>query len=177
SLARYNPDCTWDGCSRNVLEAEFLEIATTITHELGHYLGLNHPTERPSKSPELESSYTHDSLNDTPKAMARTSGTTILFDPKSVYFYPLSSPLVQDAPLSGSCYSACNAATGGTPYYISLNSSKTVAFCPDVPECQFNHIMWYTTKNRMKVSGSWAEDGSQFSPQSSAVMQWDPFLR
>ena len=177
SLASYNPGCTWDGCSRDSLEGEFLETATTITHELGHYLGLNHPTERPTRSPDLDSSYTHDSLSDTPKALARTSGTSILFDAKSVYFYPLGAPLVQDAPLSGSCYSACNAASGATPYYASLTSPKTVAFCPAVPECQFNHIMWYTTKNRMKVSGSWAEDGSQFSPQSSAVLQWYPFLR
>ena len=173
ALSDFNFACTSDSCSRNSLDPDFLEMAATIAHELGHYLGLNHPTEKPTSDPSLTSSYLHDALSDTPKALARKSGTSILFDQRSVY-----ASTRQDTPLSGSCKSACDAVTGVVPYLdLDPLKGKTDAFCPDVPECQFNHIMWYTTKYRKKVSSVWVEDGNQFSPQSSAVVGWNPFLR
>ena len=172
-LSEFNSACVSDSCSRNSMDSDFLEMAATIAHELGHYLGLNHPTEKPTSDPSLDSSYLHDVLSDSPKALARKSGTTIYFDQRSVY-----SSFLQDAPLTGSCKSACDAVTGGIPYLDSdPRVPKTNAFCPNVPECQFNHIMWYTTKYRKKVSNVWLEDGNQFSPQSSAVIEWNPFLR
>jgi hypothetical protein len=174
SLSDFNAGCSSNSCSRDSLDAEFLEMAATIAHELGHYLGLNHPTEKPTSDPTLDSSYLHDVLSDTPKALARKAGTSILFDQRSVY-----GTLIQDAPLKGSCKSACDAVTGSTPYLeLDPLKPKTDAFCPSVPECQFNHIMWYTTKYRKKnTSGVWVEDGNQYSPQSSAVIEWSPFLR
>jgi len=203
-LASYNPGCLASNCARETQEADFLEMAATITHELGHYLGLNHPSEKPDAS----GNQTHDFLIDTPTCLARGAGTKIL-DQRACY---VSDTTVQGAPLSGSCATACNTATGGngssltssyltaTPASAALvdpwsgysNSDMPGKFCPNVQECQFNHVMWYTTKNRrlQKADGStctsgdvttgglctWNEDGNLFSPESQAILQWDPFV-
>jgi hypothetical protein len=204
-LATYNPNCTTAGCARELQQSDFLEMAATIVHELGHYLGLNHPSEKASSG----GTQSHDALPDTPTCLARTSGSSKILDQRACY---VSDTTVQPAPLAGSCGSVCNTATGGTgtvlsnSYLVSGPSSASIdpwtsysngdmpgKFCPAVQECQFNHVMWYTTKNRrlQRVSDgatcsaaeaavggtcAWNEDGNLFSPQSQAVIQWDPFV-
>ena len=44
----------------------------------------------------------------------------------------------------------------------------TGQFCPDVRECQFNYVMWWTTKN--------LGDGNVFSPHSGLVMSYSPLV-
>lgn len=204
SLATFNPACgdVDVNCDRNKLENDFLEMGATIAHELGHYLGLNHPSEKPAS----DHSQQVDQLSDTPTCGYRSiaSGTTM--DQHSCFLSD-GFGVTQPSPLAGtSCEAACNAVTGATPYLsatanpasridpwsTSANTDMPRAFCGQVPECQFNHVMWYTTKNRKLLDATgntcsisngnaglctWAEDGNLISPQSSAIVQWDPFLR
>jgi hypothetical protein len=203
-LASFNPkvSCQATHCPRFRQEADFLEMGATIAHELGHYLGLNHPSERPDSSSYQD----HDPLNDTPTCDDRLESSTVpVLDPRACY---RSDTKVHPAPLGGvTCMAACNAITGtGTPYLALTKSSSAIdsgpsgnqlgyysgtmssngdmpqAFCPTVSECQFNHVMWYTTKNRKLIpagasSATWAEDGNLFSVQSQSVIQWSPFVR
>jgi hypothetical protein len=189
-LATFNPKCTVSNCNRRNQENDFLEMAATITHELGHFLGLNHPSE--SGSPSTQS---HDFLNDTPTCQSRSSSGTYKLDQRACY---VTDTTTQGSPLAGvSCQTACDAALGTGSYLAgsanaaaidllpSVNTGSYAGngdmpskFCPTVPECQFNHVMWYTTKNRqVSASGTWSEDGNLFSAQSSAVLQWSPLVR
>jgi hypothetical protein len=115
-------------------------------------------------------------------------------DQRSCYF---TDNQIHTAPLAiRTCKSACDTATGGGPYLTASPSSQWIdstsstysgstgwngdmpqKFCPQTPECQFNHIMWYTTKNRKMEAGVWKEDGNLISPQSSAILQWSEFVR
>lgn len=203
-LAAFNPSvwCQNTNCPRFRQEADFLEMGATIAHEMGHYLGLNHPSERP----DVYNTQDHDPLNDTPTCTYRLeNSTTAVLDPRACYFV---DPTTHPAPLGGkTCKAACDGVTGGgTPYLASSKASGLIdggpsfnyagyysgskgsngdmpkAFCPAVPECQFNHVMWYTTKNRKLVpagasSASWTEDGNLFSTQSQSVMLWSPLVR
>ena len=192
-LATFNPNCTTNTCARTYQENDFLEMAATIVHEMGHFLGLNHPSEKPDSG----GAQTHDALNDTPTCAARTSGSGSKFlDQRACY---VNDTTTQAAPLSThSCQTDCNAATNcsggvncymtstitsgaidvdGTSGTVGLNGDMPKVFCPLVQECQFNHIMWYTTKNRQLKSGTWNEDGNLFSPRSSALLQWNSFVR
>ena len=78
--------------------------------------------------------------------------------------------------LSTTCATACNAAGGGA-YYVG--ASKTTNYCPTTAECQFNHVMWYTTKLRYQSAPgvAWKEDGNQISPQSSTVVLWNSYVK
>jgi hypothetical protein len=197
-LGSFNPSCNAVNCGRGKLENDFLEMAATIVHELGHYLGLNHPAE----SPDSLGYQAVDQLSDTPTCAYRTDAGKKYFDQRACYFSDLT---VQPAPLANTtCKSACNAITGGISYLSATKTSRVIdpwttyansdmpaAFCPHVSECQQNHVMWYTTKNRRLLNGastcsfsdavnglcSWSEDGNLFSAQSSAIIQWDSFLR
>ncbi len=204
-LASFNPSCTSDTCARETLQNDFLEMAATIVHEMGHFLGLNHPSEKPDST----GSQDVDQLSDTPSCAGRSSGGSYYLDQRSCYVTDKNT--TQNTPLSGPCFSACNAVTGGTgtsladsyllatrtpagidPWTSYTNSDMPGKFCPAVQECQFNHVMWYTTKNRklLKTVGggtctsidatagncTWYEDGNLFSPQSNAILQWDPFV-
>jgi hypothetical protein len=193
-LASYNPNCASTSCNRNQLENDFLEMAATIAHELGHYLGLNHPSEKPD-SGGVQS---HDALDDTPTCYRRLVTSSYTLDQRSCYFDSHATPVT-------TCKDACVTAAGGAYIGSSISGSTPVdssslgvglgsisgstntnsdiptRFCPAVQECQFNHAMWYTTKNRrMMQSGAtwdWGEDGNLFSPQSSALLQWNSFVR
>jgi hypothetical protein len=172
-LASYNPDplCSAANCSRDIQENDFLEMASTIVHELGHFLGLNHPSERPDVVEDQD----HDGLTDTPRCAARTEMSEVKLDQRSCYAVDTQS---QASPLSGqSCKTRCDSVTSPLVYWSSPFSTTPQSFCPAVPECQFNHIMWWTTKNRKKIGSSWVEDGNLFSPQSTAVLQRSVFLR
>lgn len=187
-LGAFNPKCTVSNCHRKHQEGDFLEMAATIAHELGHYLGLNHPTEN-SSGPTLN----HDVLNDTPRCVKNSSGG---MSQRVCYFEDTTT--TQASPLSGtSCKSACDLVTSidymtatafssfidlapatQTGAFSDRNSDMPREFCPSVKECQFNHVMWYTTKNRqLNAIGEWKEDGNLFSPQSSAMLQWSPLVR
>ncbi|MBC7396100.1 MAG: hypothetical protein H7333_01540 [Bdellovibrionales bacterium] len=199
-LATYNPSCNADNCARTLLQNDFLEMSATITHELGHYLGLNHPSEKPDNAGVQDV----DQLKDTPTCAGRLSASTYILDQRACF---ITDTTVQAAPLTGSCQSICNAATSPGNYLSATKSSATIdpwtsysntdmptKFCAAVQECQFNHVMWYTTKNRrlaltatptstctsvQALAGlcTWNEDGNLLSPQSSAILQWDPFVR
>ncbi len=170
-LAVFNATCSDNTCSRNNQDASFLEMAATIAHEMGHFLGLNHPSEsKVGTSPQQ-----NDQLNDTPTCLARlTSGSSYTLDQRACY----QDSTIQSS--SATCQSACDAAigVGGQGYFNSGNNTSTPDnFCKTVTQCQFNHLMWYTTKNRLKMSGVWHEDGNLISPESSVLMQWDAFVR
>jgi len=165
-LSEFNSTCTGSGaCLRDNQDGTFLEMGATIAHELGHYLGLNHPSEKVSSISEAQR---HDQLSDTPTCAPRTGP---YLDQRSCY---------QDTntQMGGAttCATACDAAIGGGGHYY-VGSAKSSNFCSAIAECQFNHVMWYTTKLRTKVGGVWREDGNQVSPESSAIIQWNPFVR
>src|SRR5262249_32809656 len=44
-LSTYNPSCSSDPCPASIQESAFLNMGGTIAHEMGHFLGLNHPSE------------------------------------------------------------------------------------------------------------------------------------
>ncbi len=158
-LAIFNPSCNGAGaCNRGDQEDAFLEMGATIAHELGHYLGLNHPSERGSSN----ATQRHDQLTDTPKCRMRTSGATQILDNKSC---------IQDVTntLDGlTCDDAC-------PNYFVGNVPTN--YCSAAEACQFNHIMWYTTKNRTLASGTWHEDGNMISTQSKSLVLWSPLVQ
>jgi hypothetical protein len=175
SLGGYNPSCTLSSCTRAMMEEEFLEMAATIAHELGHFLGLNHLSERKGSGTQR-----HDRLADTPLATENN------IDSNSSLTHIDAYKEASDFLLSGTCETQCDAAIvstysafiGTKKYYTSNStSSKTSFYCSTVQACQFNHVMWYTTKNRQLVSGVWREDGNLISTQSSAVIQWSPFVK
>jgi hypothetical protein len=183
SLLAYNAGCAIGTCSRDDQDSAFIEMGATVAHEIGHYLGLNHPAETTASI----ASQAKDQLNDTPTCSPRTlTGGTLAFDQLACY----SDSTAQANPLSGtSCKTACDAAitaaNSGVPatYFNTANpdpagvASLPVNFCPAVAECQFNHVMWYTTKNRVSRSGHWLDDGNLISPQSKAILQWNSFVR
>ncbi len=157
-LQDFNPLCaTGNMCTRGQLENDFLEMGATIGHELGHYLGLNHPSERRSGGTQV-----HDRLTDTPQALARLSSSTYVLD-------QLACILDTTSTLSGAtCVSVCS------NYFVS---GVPTNYCASAQACQFNHLMWYTTKNRSLLGGTWSEDGSLISSQSGAMVQWHPLVR
>lgn len=170
-LGSFNSACTSLSCGRSDLDEDFLEMASTIAHELGHYLGLNHPSERPDASGNQD----HDGLTDTPLCSARTVTSQNYLDQRACYAV---DPQIHPYPLAGAtCKQRCDAVTSPSVYLSGFFSTTPQSFCPAVAECQFNHIMWYTTKNRKKEGGVWKEDGNLVSPQSSAVLQRSYLLR
>lgn len=180
SLLAYNPSCTLGGCLRKAQDSSFLELGETVAHELGHYLGLNHPSENAASA----SSQRHDALTDTPTCAPRTkANASTAMDQLSCYV----DSNTQASPLAGTtCKAACDAAITATLGYAGVytNAASTdpnpvpANLCPTVKECQFNHVMWYTTKNRIRtVTNEWTDDGSLISPQSSALVQWSSYVR
>ena len=165
-LSDLNPNCTTLNCTRNSLDADFIEMGATVAHELGHYLGLNHPSEKVASLTETQRI---DQLSDTPTCAPRAGPN---LDQKSCYI----DTALQIGGAS-TCASACDAvisAAGGTSYY---SGAKTIYYCKATSECQFNHMMWYTTKKREPASDGTKEDGNLISPQSSAIVQWNSFVR
>jgi hypothetical protein len=147
-------------------------MASTIAHELGHYLGLNHPSERKTS---VSSTQRHDAPTDTPQCLENTTSDGSDFLSQRDCYQDSTSLLSGET-----CQTACNNAIGGGQQYYNPGNTSTYNpsnFCPAVLACQFNHVMWYTTKNRKKVSGAWQEDGNLISVQSSALVQWNPFVK
>ncbi len=149
-LDTFNPLCSTDPCPDNTLESSFVEFSGTIAHELGHYLGLNHPSESDGA--------THDSVDDTPICTEKSLGGYI----------SLSSCRLLDNNAFQGTGSTCSAACPGY-------SSGTGSFCETAQECQFNHIMWWTTKNWDRASGT--GDGNLFSPHSGGIINYSSFIQ
>lgn len=64
-LATFNPECTTSPCPINTQESSFIDMGSTVSHELGHYLGLWHPTESAGSK--------HDFVPDTPQCSVTSS--------------------------------------------------------------------------------------------------------
>jgi hypothetical protein len=183
-LATFNSNCTVGSCPRESQDSDFLEMGATIGHELGHYLGLNHPSETTTDPTNQR----QDQLSDTPQCGPRLSGGTYILDQRSCYTDTTDTMNTQTCQQAcdtyiqntGSGFPATATPIAGGKYFYGYNTGRVPNnFCSVVPECQFNHLMWYTTKNRKQASvgAAWYEDGNLISPQASAIVQWDPFVR
>jgi hypothetical protein len=156
----YNPNCPSGAATCAVTEQEepFWNMETTVTHEMGHYLGLNHPNESDGT--------VQDALYDTPTCTT-VSGTagiitinSCLHEATNQKFSPVASP-------SHSCVGLC------TPY-----NSATGIYCETIQECSFNHIMWYTSKNFTDSGASKGlGDGNLFSPETGVLLNYSPFVQ
>ncbi len=159
-LASYNSQCTGVGaCPVEQQEWSFIDMGSTISHELGHFLGLNHPSE--------SSGTTHDKIIDTPictnlsVSAGRITTSSCLAD-SNVH------------PTEGmTCRTACNTGANQTPLSCGSYDADT-CFCPAADACQFNHVMWYTGK--FYGTGGLG-DGNIFSPQSSEILNYSPFVK
>jgi hypothetical protein len=122
-------------------------MGTTISHEIGHFLGLNHPTESDGLS--------HDPIPDTPQVV-KAGQPHVVHD-------SCRAPAATGTPDSAACLAS-------TPGY-----NGTTVFFPNEPTCQFNHTMWYTTKrfNSSSADG----DGNLFSPHSSDILNFSTLVR
>jgi hypothetical protein len=149
-LGTYNPTCSTDPCPATTMESDFAEFSETIAHELGHYLGLNHPSESEGS--------VHDSVDDTPICTA----TNI-----SGYISNASCRLLDSNvfPSTGkTCFDVCSS-------YNALAGS----FCNAAQECQFNHIMWWREKNWDMAIGD--GDGKIFSPHSGGIINYNSYIQ
>jgi hypothetical protein len=150
-LAAYNPLCSGlTVCPTASQDSEFIDMGATITHELGHFLGLNHPSESDGT--------VHDAVLDTPGCTNKNA---------------------QGVLSTQSCYSdTATHPTNASPVRCSVACSSynaaTSTFCPTVEECQFNHVMWWTSKN---VKDGGAGDGNLISPHSGDIINFSPFIR
>lgn len=150
-LDKYNKSCTGETCPVTLQEVSFVDMGVTIAHEVGHYFGLFHPSE--SDGTEF------DAIPDTPKCTARDSGTGNKY---ITIFSCLNSDVELYGPTSKMCRDTC------TSY-----NSATGVFCPEAIECQFNHVMWWTSKKFKDGKG----DGNIFSAHSSAILNYNPFVQ
>lgn len=148
-LGSYNPTCTSSPCSTATMEHDFVETALTISHEIGHFLGLNHPSESGASE--------HDVIADTPIC------TTVDTSATAKNRITISSCLLDSNTLQGKkCSDVC------LGYNKDLGS-----FCPEALECQFNHMMWWSSKNFKNGLG----DGNAFSVQSGGIINYSPFVQ
>jgi hypothetical protein len=143
-LDTYNPSCDGSGiCASSSQEDDFVDMGSTISHETGHFLGLYHVSERAGT--------THDSLPDTPECTATSGGMITINSCKS----------------QASCATPCNTEAGGGGY------NGTTRLCPTTSECEFNHVMWWTSKN----INAGQSDGNIFSSDSAAVINYNPYVQ
>lgn len=155
-LANFNPNCVPGiPCPITAQEADFVDMGITMAHEMGHYLGLNHPSESDGS--------THDGILDTPICTATSStsaGPRITFQSCRI----TDPNHYLGDPSEKTCKQAC-------PTYSSSNGD----FCPDKIECQFNHLMWWMSKNFKEIEGT--GDGNIISPQSATIVNYNPFIQ
>ena len=79
----------------------------------------------------------------------------------------------------GSTVTHSSCSQGGSACAIAgcsgYNVSNPATWCPTIPECQFNHIMWYTTKSYSSSVDT--GDAFMFSDLSSRILNYSPFVR
>jgi len=128
------------------------ELLTTFVHEIGHFLGLNHPSEKEGTL--------HDGFTDTPICTPLPGGdlvtSTACLQTLNVFQTPGNESKMD-------CLEKC-------PSY----SPAEGRFCGVVQECQFNHAMWWTTKNYSASHSS--GDGHLFSAGSVGRLRMNPVL-
>jgi hypothetical protein len=146
-LDTFNPSCTpGTACDITSQENQFVNMGSTISHELGHFLGLNHPSE--------SSGAVHDPIPDTPTCSTVDPATSATASKRYITI--------------SSCRGASSA--GGEPTCSAQCASYP---CPAAEECQFNHIMWWTTKYYTAGVG----DGNIFSTSSGDTLNLSPYVR
>jgi hypothetical protein len=158
-LDQYNPNCGSSNatCPLTQQEESFFQLSDTITHEMGHFFGLNHLSERDGKS--------HDFVRDTPVCTAAD-----VIGQKS--YLTIHSCLLSDTNIFSGTSTTClqNCASYTTTY-----SPLGGQFCPLAQACQFNNVMWWTTKNFDEKTGN--SDGVKFSAQQGIIMNFHPLVQ
>ncbi len=139
-LGTYNPSCSSSGtCTISSQEPAFIDMGSTISHEMGHFMGLNHLSERDGS--------THDKVPDTPQCTTLSGGHLTISSCRS----------------ESSCNNVC-----------SSSQYASGPYCSDKTECQFNHVMWWTSKN---YNSSGQGDGNIFSTNSSSIINYSPYVQ
>jgi hypothetical protein len=160
-LDSYNSTCnpTHATCALTEQEDAFWNMETTITHEMGHFLGLNHPNESDGT--------VQDQLYDTPVCTAVSASLQVLTINSCLNVDTTNQLFSTGTPAGGhphSCHEFC------TGY-----NSMTGVYCPAVTECAFNDVMWYTSKNFTMSNGQ--GDGNIFSPETGALLNLSPYVQ
>jgi hypothetical protein len=176
-LATYNGLC--DGvapCPVALQSGSFVDMGATISHEMGHFLGLYHLSEGNRIAPAPATEPLHDSLPDTPacrRTVATTSGSHYLLASSSSCLASDGSHPMQGLPTAAPYNSVarCNEACPG------YSTSSLTGFCPQAVECEFNHVMWWTAKSFVSNGSTYATDGNLFSPASADGVNLSSFVR
>jgi hypothetical protein len=149
-LSDFNPGCDGTGvCALGSQESDFINMGATITHEMGHYLGLNHVSELTGTI--------HDRVPDTPSCTTTDANCNMGTE---------DDPIACITRTSCRSESACNT--------VCSASGMDAGTCASESDCQFNHVMWWTTKH-YNAGGS--GDGNLFSSQSAAIINYNPFVQ
>jgi hypothetical protein len=174
----YNPNCpSADAtCDNTVVEQAFWNMETTVTHEMGHFLGLNHPSESDGTI--------HDQLYDTPVCTKKSPTLNVLTINFCLNGTPPGTGDTTDQAFS---VSAAPAGQHTCNRFCAPYNSMTGVYCPTIPECQFNHIMWYTSKNFMDQTEATQNgaplgnvgkgDGNLFSPDSGVLLNYSAYVQ
>ena len=149
-LGSFNRLCSTTPCPLTEQDPAFYNMGSTIAHEIGHYLGLNHPSE--------DDGTVHDAVLDTPVCTkTEPLGNESLLTAHSCY-------LDDNVVLGQKCAAVCPGYDPGSG-----------VFCETMPECQFNHLMWWFAKKFSQSLGR--GDGNILSSHSGAVINYSPFVQ
>ncbi len=146
---------------------EFVDFGQTLAHEIGHFLGMNHPTEQY----KAFGTSTHDFIPDSPTCENPSTSAANSYDTNGdsvndTFRFTLGSCLADTLvqPTGSSCSSTC------TPY-----NSATGVFCASNVHCEFNYLMWYTQKNFHETAAQ--GDGNKISTNGGAIVNYHPLIQ